>query len=202
MKTIADKWYIGLVILPVLTNILTGYLDLPTLLKNWNLTIVGTLMIIIFIIVYEYYLLRNENRILSSTPKNSDKKNVLKLLEILDINTFQDKICNQSCWYGYDKKAMYKTIKFCEKATLLKYRTADEKLNDLIQDLRNSILEFEQQCTKILYSNGDFLSPDKNTDINVQRTKEIFPIADQKSAMAFSKLEVLLAYLKERNYLE
>lgn len=202
MKKITEKWYAGLILLPIITNLLTGYFDLPTLLKNWNFTIIGTLTIIIFIVAHEYYLLQTENKTLRSIPKNSDKKIVRKLLNILDVNTFQDKICEQSCWYGYEKQAIFKTIKFCEKATLIKYKTVDEKANQLIQELRQCIKEFEQQCTKILYSDGDFYSPDKNTDFNVQRTKEIYPIADQKSAVALEKLKELLAYLKERDYME
>jgi len=203
MTKITQKWYIGLIILPIIINLLTSLFDFPVLLRNWNFTVIGTLIIIVAILIYEYHLLKNENKLLRITPKESDKKIIRKLLDILDINMFQDKICEQSCWYGYEKEAIHKTIKFCEKTQLIKYKTSDEKLNILIQDLRNAIKEFEEQATKILYSDNDSsYSPDKKTEFNVNRTKEIYPIVDEKSGIAFKKLEVLLSYLKQRNYFE
>jgi len=228
MKKILDKWYIGFVILPILINLLTVKLDFPTLLKNWNFTIIGTLLIISLVSIYELAKLKKENKnlklvpirdsfipidefnklkkendLLKFIPKESDKKIVTDLLETLDIIIFQDKICEQSSWYGYEKEAMHRTFEFCEKARLIKYKTADEKLNELIQSLRINLDEFHKQSSTILYSDDDITySPDKNNPVEIERAKKIYPEIDKKSKKAFIILTELLDYLKQRNYLE
>jgi hypothetical protein len=203
MKKIADKWYIGLIIIPTTINLLTELLDFPTLLKSWNLTIIGTLLIANLIFIYELHSLQREYKKLKVVPKESDKKVIYKLLAILNVDDFQHKICEQHCWYGYEKDAFYKMLEFCERCKSLKFKTADNKLNTLIHSLRSSIEDFEEMASKLLFSDGDnYLSPDKNTDFNVERNKELCPIADEKSSICLQKLSELLDYLKTNNYFE
>jgi hypothetical protein len=203
MEKIFGKWYFGLVIIPIIINLLTGYFSLPDLLNNWSFTIIITLIITCFILVFEIYELKKENTSLKLKPKKSDKKIVKELLETLDIISFQDKICEQSCWYGYEKSAIHSANDFCIKVSLLKYQTSDEKLNTMLLELKQNIDLFNSLASPILFSDDQYYySPDKNTDYNIQRTKEIYPLVDEKSKEALKKLNELLMFLKKRNYLE
>ncbi|SIR26771.1 hypothetical protein [Maribacter ulvicola] len=203
MKKVLDRWYIGLILLPIIMNLTTAKLDLPILLKNWNFTIIGTLIITNFIAIYEFIILKKENKRLNSIPKESDKKIIKNLLKTLDVISFQDKISEQSSWYGYEKTAMQNTFDFCEKARLINYKTADEKLNNYIQELRLSLDEFHEKASRILYSdNNTSYTPDKRNEVEVKKTKEAYPEVDKKSIESFKILSELLKYLKENNYLE
>lgn len=153
--------------------------------------------------IYEIYELKKENTFLKFKPKKSDKKIVKELLDTLDINSFQEKICEQSCWYGYEKVAIHSANNFCEKVNLLKFKTSDENLNLLLFDLKQNIDKINSLATPILFSdNENYYSPDKNSDFNIQKTKEIYPSVDEKSSEALNKLNELLTYLKKRSYLE
>ncbi|MGB1231237.1 MAG: hypothetical protein ACPG5M_03245 [Winogradskyella sp.] len=202
MKKISDKWYIGLIILPILINLITVKLDFPTLLKNWNFTIIGTLLIINFIVIYELNKLKKECKRLNTIPKESDKLIIKDLLDTLDITLFQDKIYEQSSWYGYEKNALQRTFDFCNKTRLIKYRTANKDLNNYIQSLRISLEEFHDQASTILYSDNHMYSPYKVCEVEVKKVREVYPEIDKKSAKSFEILTELLEYLKERNYLD
>ena len=193
-----NKWYFGLIILPVLVNYLTEVVQLPDLFKNWTYTILGILTILIFILVYEIYGLRKENIELKSKPKESDKRIVKTLIDILDINNFHDKIKKQDSYYGYEKEAIFKTIVFAEKAGLISYRTADKKVNELIKKLRESINDFNTYCSLHLYPNEHFYLPAKGT----QEAESAREIMNKKADVAFEKLTELRTYLKTKNYLE
>ena len=201
-----NKWYFGLIILPVLVNYLTEVVQLPDLFKNWTYTFLGILTILIFILVYEIYGLRKENIELKSKPKESDKRIVKTLIDTLDINSFHEKIKKQDSYYGYEKEAIFKTIVFAEKAGLISYRTADKKVNELIKKLRESINDFNSYCSIRLYPDpdGQFYSPAKD-NFNLQKAESARAITNkmnEKADVAFGKLTELMTYLKTKNYLE
>jgi len=203
MKRFLEKWYMGLIILPILVNILTASLNLQTLLNNWNYTIIGTLIISNLITIYEYKRIKNENIKIKITPKKNDKRIINELLNILDPDTFQDKIAEQSCWYGYEKKAMKKVFGFCEKSRLITYKTNDSRLNKLIQSLRENLENFTEQSSKILYSDNDYsYTIDKTREHEVKRAKEVYPKIDEKTKESLRILEILLDYAKQKDYLE
>ena len=193
-----NKWYFGLIILPVLENYLTEVVQLPDLFKNWTYTILGILTILIFILVYEIYGLRKENIELKSKPKESDKRIVKTLIDTLDINSFHEKIKEQDSYCGYEKEAISKTIAFSAKAGLISYRTADKKVNELIKKLRVSINDFNGYSSLHLYPNAHFYSPAKGT----QEAESARAIMNKKADVAFEKLTELMTYLKTKNYLE
>ena len=199
-----NKWYFGLIILPVLVNYLTEVVQLPDLFKNWAYTILGILTILVFILVYEIYGLRKENIELKSKPKESDKKIVTTLIDILDIDSFHEKIKKQDSHYGYEKEAISKTIIFAKTAGLISCRTADKKLNELIKKLKDSIDDFNGYCSIRLYLSvsGHFYLPAKGTDFNVQKAESARAIMNKKADIADERLTELITYLKTKNYLE
>lgn len=201
MNKVLNKWYFGLVIIPVLVNYLTEVIRLPTLFKNWNYTIIGILAIAVLILSFEVIRMNKVIHQFKSTPKKSDKKIVKELIEILDVDSFHDKIKEQNTWYGYEKEAIRKTFKFSEKAGLIGYRTTDKKLNKIIQDLKEAIDDFNHFCGSNVYPNGSFYALAKDTDFNVEKAEKATPIMNEKADFAFSKLSVLMDYLRSRNFL-
>ncbi len=203
MKKIVEKWYFGLIIIPILINLFKSVLNLPDLLKNWNYTLIVTLIIICTILIYEILELKKQNNSLNFIPKNSDKKILNELIETLNIDEFQEKICEQSCWYGYEKKALNNLMAYCEKVRFLKYKTTDKKLNQILLELSVKIEDFHSLASTILYSNDEFyFSPDKSTELNYKKTEKVSPLVDEKSGKSFRKLEELLYYVKSKNYFE
>lgn len=86
-----------------------------------------------------------------------------------DVDSFHDKIKNQDSWNGYEKDAISKAIDFAEKAGLISYKTTDNKLNQLIKELKDSIDDFNNYSSSQLFSNGHYYAPAKDTDYNVEK---------------------------------
>lgn len=201
MKRILEKWYIGLVILPILINLITDYFNSSTLLQNWNFTIIGTLVIIVFILSYELIKANKEISNLKELPKESDKKIITELLDVLNINEFQSEIVERSCWYGYKKSSIKRLYKFCEKSNLLQYRTADPILNKYVKNLVASIHDFNDLASTILYGDDDLTyKPDKAREY--EKAKKTYPKVDELSQKAFEVLTEMIDYLKAKNYFE
>ncbi|WP_111309769.1 hypothetical protein [Confluentibacter sediminis] len=203
MKRIFEKWYIGLIVLPILINLITEYFNLSKLLQNWNFTIIGTLVIIIIILLYELNKAKKEVSSLKELPKKSDKEIIKELLKTLDINEFQSEIVEQSCWYGYRRSSINKLYEFCRKAELLKYKTADSTLNKHIGNLAISIHNFNDLASTILYGDNELTyDPDKKNPVEYEKAKRIYPKVDELSEKAFGVLTEMMKYLKTKNYLE
>lgn len=203
MKKILDKWYFSLIIIPILINISTGIFDYPTLLENWNYTVIGTLIIAIIILVFELISATKELKRIKRTPKESDKKIIKDLIETLDVTRFQNDIVSQSCWYGFSRKSIKNVHDFIEKSELLIYKTNDSVLNEYINRIKLTLIDFSDLASSVLYADNDkFYTPDKNHPVEREKLEEISPKVDKLSDKAFQVLEETLGYLKRNNYLE
>lgn len=203
MDKLLNKWYFGLIVIPILINLLTNSIGLPDLYKDWNITVITTLSFLIIILSTELIFLSRKVREITFKPKNSDKRIIKKLLTTLDVDAFHEDIKDQDSWYGYKQEAIGKTIDFVQEAELISNRTSDKKLNMLILELKDAIHDFNSYSSKQLYRNGtSWYSPDKNTDFNIEKAKKAQPIMNSKANFAFIKLTHLLDYLKYKNYLE
>lgn len=203
MDKIFNKWYFGLIAIPIFINLLTNTIGLPDLFKQWTITVIATLSFLSIVLTTELILLSKKIREIEFNPKESDKKIIKKLLATLDIDTFHEDIKDQDSWYGYKKDAIGKTIDFAQDAGLISNKTSDKRLNQLLLDLKNAIDDFNAYSSTQLYGNGaDWYSPAKDTDYNIERAKTAQPIMNAKADFAFQKLTLLLDYLKHKNYLE
>lgn len=202
MDKLLNKWYFGLIAIPILTNLFTNTIGLPDLFKEWTTTLISTQSFLIIILATELIFLSREIRDIKFLPKESDKIIVKDLLATLDITSFHEDIKDQDSWYGYKQEAISKTINFAHDAGLISYRTSDSKLNKLILDLKNAIDDFNSYSARQLYGNGDYYSPAKDTDFNIEKAKKARPLMNEKAEVAFTKLTLLLDYLRHKNYLE
>lgn len=202
MDKLVNKWYFGFITLPILINLLTNTIGLPDLFKEWAITLIATLSFLTIILATELILLSRKIGEIEFDPKESDKKIIKNLLNTLDINAFHEDIKNQDGWYGYKKDTIGKAIDFAQNAGLISNRTSDLKLNKLLLNLKNAIDNFNEYSSTQLYDNGDFYSPAKDTDFNMDKAKKAQPVMNAKAGFAFNKLTILLGYLKHKNYLE
>ena len=106
MGKLLNKWYFGLIVIPILINLLTNSIGLPDLFKDWSMTIIATLSFVIIILSTELILLSKKIRGITFKPKKSDKKIIKKLLTTLDVNAFHEDIKDQDSWYGYKQEAI------------------------------------------------------------------------------------------------
>lgn len=203
MDRILNKWYFGLIAIPISINLLTNSIGLPDLFKQWDTTLFASLFFLIIVLTAELILLTKKNKEIAFNPKESDKQIIGKLLAILDVDTFHEDIKNQDSWYGYKQDAIGKTIKFVHAAGLISNRTSDKKLNQILLDLKTAIADFNSCCGTHLYGHGEhWFSPAKNNDINIMNAKIAQPIMNAKAEIAFKKLTLLLDYLRHKNYFE
>jgi hypothetical protein len=203
MAKIFNKWYFGLIAIPIFINLLTNSIGLPDLFNEWTTTVIATLSFLAIILSTELIFLSKKIREIEFIPKESDKRIIKKLLITLDVDAFHEDIKDQDSWYGYKKEAIRKIIDFAQDAGLISNKTSDIKLNNLLLDLKNAIDDFDSYCSTQLYGNGDdWYSPAKDIDFNVEKAKIAQPIMNAKSETAFMKLTLLLDYLKQKNYLE
>lgn len=202
MNKILNKWYFGLIIIPIFINLITNSIGLPDLFNNWIYTIIAILLILVLILIVELYQLNQKYKTLKFTPKQSDQKIILELIDTLDVNLFHEEIKEQNSWYGYKEEAINKAIDFAKKAGLPSYKTSNKELNKLINDLKNAIDDFTIYSGTQLYPNGAKYSPAKDTKHNIERAEKASPIMNEMTDIAFLKLSRLLEYLKARNYFE
>lgn len=203
MNKLFNKWYFGLIVIPIVINLLTNTIGLPDLFKEWTMTLIATLSFLTIILTTELLVLSRKIKDCEFKPKESDKKIVKSLLTTLDIDMFHEDIKDQDSWYGYKREAIRKSIDFSQDSRLLSNRTSDKELNKLLLDLKNSIDDFNSYSSRQLWRDGDnWYSPVKDTDSNLQKAKKASPIMNAKADFAFTKLTFLLDYLKHKIYLE
>jgi hypothetical protein len=202
MNKIINRWYFGLIIIPVFINLLTNTIGLPDLFKNWTYTLLLTMFIIILVFISEFLKLNKRFIQLKTKPKESDKNIIMKLLETLDIKNFHEEIAMQDSWNGYDQKAIRNVCSFIYDANLLINKTADKKLNILIEDFRKSLEEFNHLSGISLYPKGTYYAPAKESEYNKAYSEKVCPKMNKMTDISFEKLTTLMGYLKDRNYLE
>jgi hypothetical protein len=201
MKDIFKRWYVGLIIIPVIINYLTSYISLPDILDDWKATVIITEFICIVILSYELHLIKKSKGQTEIQIKPSDKLIAKDLMDTLDIVVFQKEIYEQDSWYGYRRDAMKNIFNFTEKANLIANKTTDEKLNELISDFNRSLEEFTDFSAKELYGMDDvWYEPDKGTDFGKKKIEKARPVMNKMTTASFEKLKCLLKYLKDKEY--
>lgn len=200
MKKIVEKWYLSIFIIPIILTYLTSYFSLPDIFKNWQYSIIVSLVLLVSILMYELRNLKKELNVF--VPKKSDKKIIQKLLKELDLDSFHEDIYEQNAWYGYKKEAISKSISFIYKARLLKNRVTDSKLQTLINNFTEKLNDFHEYSSLHLYGGDHYFIPNKdnlkeNRILVVQETKEMNRLARE----SFIELEKLVEYAKNNSYL-
>ena len=202
MDKLLNKWYFGIVVIPILINLLTSKIGLPDLFREWDLTLISSLTFLTVILSTEYYILWKKHEEVLSKPKTSDKRIIRRLLNSLDVDMFQIEIKEQDSWDGYSKEAVRKTIAFSEEAGLISNQTSDKKLNSLVFNLKEAIDNFNRYSSTKLYSDHEhFYTPAKENERLRKEALEVCPIMNKKAKYAFEQLELLQDYLNKKNYL-
>ncbi|TJY37930.1 hypothetical protein [Pontimicrobium aquaticum] len=201
MSRIINRWYIGLIFIPVIITYSTNYFKLPDILANWKDSLIATLTIIISILVYELYRLNKKHLLLKLEPNKRDQKVIKKLLNYLDLDSFQEDIYKQDAWYGYKDEAIYKTTKFYDKVRLIKNKISDPKLNVLLNSFTNELKSFHEYSSMRLSGDRGYLKPFKDTVKQKENAKQQTAKMNKMTKSCFEKLDELIKYLIENKYL-
>lgn len=206
MEKITSRWYVGLVIIPIFINYITSYFSLTSINNNffgiWNNTIILTLIIVVIVLSIELSKSSKKNKILLANPKPIDKKNVLKLLQTLDYENFQERFKEHDSWYGYRENVIENLVSFLKEAEMQHNQTTDKKLNQLIYDLKLSINTFVEYSQVKLFPEGNSYKLLKRTDSEYQSAQEASKIMNKMTDDSFKKLIKLIKYLKQNNYFD
>ena len=203
MRKILDKWYLSMLIIPIVLTYLTDYIKLPIIFANWEYSIIASMTILIGILLFELKTLSNRLKIVSEKPKKADKKIIRELLETLNIDKFQEEILRQDAWNGYYRDDIHRIIEFQEKAKLIGYKTSNEKVNNLINQFLAKLDDFTQYSSVRVSGQGDWLMPFKNnTDIHPhEKIKKETEEMNALTKKCFIELENLMKYLRDKDYI-
>lgn len=201
MKKIFNKWYFSFILIPIIINLITAEFEASNFINNWELTIIGILLIYSFISFYELSRAKTVIKELKSIPNARDKRIVNELISTLDVVDFEENVYKQNSWYGYPQRAIRKTLNFSEKAFSEEYKTSDEKLNELIQNFAQLLYNFNSYAGSKLFNEGNFYIPAKENEHNLKIAEEATPIMNQMTKNAFANLQELLKYLRRKRYL-
>lgn len=203
MRKILNKWYLSMFIIPIILTYLTDFVKLPIIFANREYSIIASMTILIWILLYELNTLANRLKIAREKPKKADKKIVRELLETLNIDKFHEDIVSQDAWNGYYRDSVHRIIEFQHKAKLIGYKTSSEKVNNLINQFLVKLDDFTQYSSVRVSGKGDWLIPFKNSqDINTrEKIKKETEEMNVLTKKCFVELENLITYLKDKEYL-
>lgn len=204
MKRIAKKWYISLLVVPIVLTYLTSFIQLPDILSNWEYSLIFTLSILSSILFYEIQVLKKQITDSQTKPTERDKEIIKNLLATLNLKVFHEDIYNQDAWYGYRQDAIHNIIEFKYDSELIENKTSVAHLNNLISDFRLTLDEFTEFSSNKLYGrNAGWLIPFKDDPENHPREK-VKAETEKMNALSkicFGKLETLMTYLRDNDYL-
>ena len=202
MRKLNWKWYIAVIVIPIIINYFTDTVKLSDIFNNASYIVIFCLGILVIALQYDNVTLKQNLRKINSTPNERDKKIINKLLKLLDVPSFQKEIYEQDSWNGYKIKSLDKVFDFIEQVELINNRTSDKVLNKLVEDLAGVLKKFAEYSGTHLYNDGGhYYTPDKNSEMNIKKLEMAQPVMNQMTTDAFNKLTVLLNYCRERNYL-
>lgn len=202
MDKILERWYFSLILVPIAINIITANTALSDFYAKWEITIIGILGITCIILCLELLKSRSQMRSLKAAPNPRDKRIVQELIQTIDVATFEKFIYEQDSWYGYSQSAIKKTTDFTDKALSEEYKTSNEKINELVEQLANTIYDFNSYAGTKLYSEGNRYKPAKENEYNLKITEEATPIMNKQTTRAYNELKELLKYARKNRYLD
>ncbi|HEU4791662.1 MAG TPA: hypothetical protein VFS71_18385 [Flavobacterium sp.] len=197
MTKIINKWYLSLVIAPIITTYLTNFFTLPKLFSDWKLAIIFSLTIFAISLLIELKLLSESH----NSPNENDKRIIKRLFKKLDVKSFQQEICMNDSWNGYKQDSIHSIIKYQHAVRLIKNKTVDKKVQQMIDVFNYKLDLFTDFTAKNVYGdNSGFLIPFKNSEDrnSVKKDAEKMNILAKN---AFEELESLVEYLKFKKYI-
>lgn len=186
-----------MIVVPIFITYLTNFFTLPKLFEDWKLAVIYSLSILIVILLIEL----KEALTIRNLPDENDKKIIKKLLNKLDLKSFQDDIYSVDSWNGYSQKAICNITSYQYAAKLIENKTINKKMQQLIDNFSNKLEDFTDFTSNNVYgNNSDFLIPFKDSK-DKESVKKDSEKMNRLSKVAFEELEFLVLYLKENKYL-
>lgn len=200
MKKVIDRWYISLIVIPTLLTYLTNYYTLPKLFSDWKVSAIFTLIMLAVILLIELKIKNEEVVKLKNTPNPSDLKAIKRLFKKLDVNAFEEDICNADAWNGYKQNSVNNITAYQYASRLTKNEILDSEIRLAFSNFNYQLEKFTD-FTRYHVSGhpAGFLVPFK--DVNQEKARADSDIMNELSSNAHTAFKKLLILLKAKNYL-
>ncbi|WP_146113713.1 hypothetical protein [Sphingobacterium gobiense] len=200
MAKTLSKWYVSLIVLPILITYLTNHFSLPLLLSDWKLSIIFSLAITVVILGIELKIEMDRSKT-NDLSKKSDMAVIKRLLDTLDIKMLQEEVLQKDSWNGYLHEAISKIIDYQYKSRLLENKLIDKTSQKLFDSLNHKLMSFTDfSAFHMCGSNHGYLIPFKDSEFREKAMKDSQKI-DELAKDVYKELEVLIKYLKRKGYL-
>lgn len=202
MSKFLSRWYVSLVIAPILVTYITNHFSLPVLLSDWKLSIIFSLLIVIVILAIELKIQRDENKS-NEIIKKSDTETIRRLLRSLNLKLVQEEVLRDESWNGYPHEAIGHILEYQHESRLLENQLIDRKLLVLFGNFNDKLEAFTDFSSHRMHGSPhpDFLIPFKDPD-NRDKGWEDSKKIDKLAQDVYKELEILIAHLKREGYWE
>ncbi len=202
MTKVLSKWYISLVIFPILITYLTNHFSLPLLFSDWKLSIIFSLIIVIVILAIELKIQRDDNKS-NEIIKRSDTETIRRLLGFLNLKLVQEEVLRNESWNGHPHEAIGSIIAYQHGSRLLENKVIDRKVCTRFDNFNDKLKAFTDFSSFHMHGSPhpDFLIPFKDPD-NRDKGWEDSKKIDKLAQDVYEELEILIAYLKRMGYWE
>ncbi|WP_336827988.1 hypothetical protein [Sphingobacterium multivorum] len=200
MSRVFEKWYVSLIIIPILLTYLTNYFTIPLLTSDWKIAIIFSLSITVIILLLEIKTIYKKQQYVSHII-TVDTETITRLLNTLDVEMFQQDVCEQDSWNGYKQEAIHNIIDYQYATRLVKNRILNPKIHLLFSNFNDKLNKFTSftQYHVSGHSLG-FLVPFKDSGDREKVREDSFTM-NRLSKEAFQEFEVLIIFLKKNGYL-
>lgn len=199
MSKLLTKWYISLVIAPIIITYLTNYFSFPLLLSDWKLSIIFSLVIFNIILAVELKIQMDKvdtNEIIIITDTETTKR----LFNVLNIKMLQEEILRKESWNGYLSDAIGNVIEYQYESRLIENRFLDKDSQIIIDNFNDVLESFTDYSSLNMYGGThSYLIPFKYPD-NKDRAMEDSKKIDKLAKDVYKELEILITHLKKKGY--
>lgn len=199
MSKLLTKWYISLIVAPILITYLTNYFSFPLLLNDWKLSIIFSLVIFIIILAVELKIQKDKvdaNEIIIITDTETTKR----LFNVLNIKMLQEEILRKESWNGYLSDAIGNVIDYQHESRLIENRFLDKDSQIIIDNFNDVLESFTDYSSLNMYGGThSYLIPFKYSD-NKDKAMEDSKKIDKLAKDVYKELEILITHLKKKGY--
>ena len=163
------------------------------IVSEWKYTVIATLLIFIIILFIEL----NKKK---KTINNNDIKTLLNLLEIFNIEDFEEEIAKQFSYYGYPKSTIKNLIRFLEESKKIKNTFQDKQLDKLMKELSKKTGEFLDYASLKMYDEDyNYEIPIELKRTDPEKRVEIGEKIDIYAQNIYEVLQELIKYMKKND---
>lgn len=205
MTRLIQRWYISILLIPIIVNLFTNTVSWDTLKTNPTTTFLSLSVILNVILIGELLIYMKVNQKENDTFQN-DKKVLAKLIQTLNLIDNEPILKLTNHVDKLDYKYVNNIKEFLVQTNKLENRVIDKDINMKLNNFKQALNEYLGFIGKNMVTNAEdgfktismpYELKDRNYDLYMRRMKEL----DDSADLAYSKLKELMTTLRQRNVL-